>query len=126
MRLRTHLLLLLLAALLPVAIFAVVTGHLLAQEQQETFRRGAEDRTLALLTAVDAELEGAIRTIQVLGQSGALARGDLSRFRSTVERVLALHPEWTTINVARPDGERLLDPLEPEGQAMPPIQREET
>jgi len=51
---RTHLILVALATLLPLAILAGIVGWLLVQGQRESFRRGAEERTLALLTAVGA------------------------------------------------------------------------
>ena len=57
MKLRSHLLVLTLGTLLPMLIFAVVASVFFARRERETFRRGATERTLALLTAVDAELE---------------------------------------------------------------------
>ena len=55
MTLRSYLLLLTLATLLPVAIFAAVVGVLLVDSQRDTFRRGAEERTLAVLTALEVQ-----------------------------------------------------------------------
>ena len=62
--------------LLPVATFAAIVGYFLVEEQRETFRRGAEERTRALLTAVDAELRGSIDTIEALSQVTSLAEDD--------------------------------------------------
>jgi len=61
--LRSYLVGLTLATLLPVALFAGTVGYFLVQEQRETFRTGAEARTLAVLTAVDTELEASISTL---------------------------------------------------------------
>lgn len=121
MPLRAYLVSLTLATLLPVAIFAGIVGYFLVEEQRETFRRGAEERTLALLTAVDAELRGSIDTIGALGLVKSLAEDDLDYFRETAKRLLASQPHWININLARPDRQRLLDLLAPEGAALPPI-----
>lgn len=120
MRLRNRLLLLVLAALLPVALFAAATAWLHAGEQHATFRRGAEERTLALLSAVDAELLGTARAVQVLSHSENLASGDMPRFRVTAERVAAAHPHWHTLRVARPNGTIVLDLRLAAGEAPPP------
>ena len=119
--LRAYLVSLTLATLLPVAIFAAIVGYFLVEEQRETFRRGAEERTLALLTAVDAELRGSIDAVEALSQVMSLAEDDLAYFRGTAKRVLAGQPHWTNINLARPDRQRLVDLLAPEGAALPPI-----
>jgi len=46
--LRSYLTALTLATLCPVEIFAAVVGAFLSQQDRETFRRGAEERMLAL------------------------------------------------------------------------------
>lgn len=123
MRLKSHLLQLVLAGLLPVVLFATATGVLLVGEQRSTFRRGAEERALAMLSAVDAQLSRAVDAIQVLGLSESLRRGDIATFRGTAQRVLATQPDWITITVAAPGGERIMDLLVPPGEPLPTIPR---
>ncbi len=120
-RLRTYLLLLVLAGLLPVVLFAIGTGFFFVQEQRATFRSGVEERTQAVLTAVDAELSGQVERILVLSKSESLARGDFATFRRSAQRVLESQPGWDTINVASAAGERILDLLVPEGEPLRPI-----
>jgi hypothetical protein len=48
LKLRSHLVLLTAGTLLPIIIFTVVIAAFLARREQETFRRGASERTLAL------------------------------------------------------------------------------
>jgi len=119
--LRSYLTALTLATLLPVAIFAGIVGYLLVEEQRETFRRGAEERTLALITAVDSELRGDIETLQVLAQVRSLDEGDLGLFRRTAVQILASQPHWININLALPDGQQILNLRAPEGAALPKI-----
>jgi PAS domain S-box-containing protein len=121
MTLRSYLVALALATLLPVALFAAVIGYFLVDQQRDTFRRGAEERTLAFLTAVDAELQGSIDTIRALSLSASLAEGNLSYFRATAARVMGSQPGWLDVHLAQPDGTRLLDLLVPEGVAAPAV-----
>ncbi|HZM34899.1 MAG TPA: cache domain-containing protein [Burkholderiales bacterium] len=123
MRLRSYLVSLALATVLPVAVFGAIVGYFLVGEQRDTFRRGAEARVLAITTAVDAELQGMVSSLDALSRVESLANRDFTYFRATAKRFLETHPHWTSINLARPDGERVLDPLATEGAALPPIQR---
>jgi PAS domain S-box-containing protein len=125
MTLRSYLSALALATLLPVALFAMVVGYFLVEQQRDTFRRGAEERTLALLTAVDAELQGSIDTIRALSLSATLVEGNLATFRATAARVMGSQPGWLDLNLALADGTRVLDLLVPEGIEMPPVDHTE-
>jgi PAS domain S-box-containing protein len=120
-RLRAYLLFLTLATLLPVAVFAGIVGYFLAQEQRETFRRGAEARTLAMSTAVDTELNGSIATLQALATLPALDGGDVATFRDRAERILATQPDWSDINLALPSGQQIMNLQRPAGAPLPDI-----
>ena len=121
MTLRSYLVGLTLAALLPVAIFAALVGTFLVSEQRETFRAGAEARTLAVLTAVDHELNGSISILSVLATLPSLDEGDLDTFRRQAQRTLATLPQWANINLALPDGQQLMNLQVPPGAPLPNI-----
>jgi PAS domain S-box-containing protein len=112
-----------LATLLPVALFAAIVGYFLVDEERETFRRGAEERTLAMVTAVDAELRGSLDTIQALSLVASLTDDNLSYFRGAAKQVLAGQPNWTTIDLTLPDGRRVLDLIAADDAPLPPTQR---
>jgi len=119
--LRSYLVGLTLATLLPVALFAGAVGYFLVQEQRETFRTGAEARTLAVLTAVDTELEASVSTLNALATLPALDEGDLVTFRDRAQRILATQPQWVNVNLARPDGQQVMNLLVPAGVPLPNI-----
>ncbi|HEX5613238.1 MAG TPA: ATP-binding protein [Burkholderiales bacterium] len=119
MSLRAHLLMLTLALLAPVMIFAVAVGYALVEQERETFRRGAEERTLAMSTAVDTALASSIATLQALATSPALDRNDLATFRDRAARVLAMQPQWFSIHLALPSGQQVMNLQLPEGGALP-------
>ena len=64
MKLRSRLLVLTISTLLPMIVLTAIASALFAQRERATFRRGATERTLALLTALDTELKGSIMTLQ--------------------------------------------------------------
>jgi signal transduction histidine kinase/CheY-like chemotaxis protein len=109
MRLRSHLLLLILATLFPLVVFGVTATVLVAQREKALFRRGATERTLALLTAVDAELRGHTNSLRALGDSRALADGDLRAFHAEARRMLAIEPSWRSVRIHLPSGQQILD-----------------
>ena len=73
--LRVQLVLLTAATLLPIIIFTVVIAVYLARREQETFQRGATERTLALMTAVDRELKSSIATLEALATARRSGNG---------------------------------------------------
>lgn len=119
--LRSSLTALTLAALLPVALFAAVVALLLVLEDRETFRRGAEARTLAMITAIDTALAGDIATLEALATLPWLDNDDLVTFRERAERVVATRSEWSTINLALPSGQQVMNLRRAAGSVLPDI-----
>src|SRR5215470_16747517 len=99
---RVYLILALFVTMVPLFIFSVVMIYLFAQNDQTTFRQGATQRTLALLTAVDTELKSSITTLEALAASRHLENDDLRSFYDEATRVLRTQPDWFTINLALP------------------------
>jgi signal transduction histidine kinase/ActR/RegA family two-component response regulator len=104
MTIRSHLLLLALAAALPVLAFALLASLLLIRHDRETRQAGALDRARAMMTAVDAELRGSTATLQALAGSRALASDDLAGFHAAARRVLDTQPAWLNVALALPSG----------------------
>jgi signal transduction histidine kinase/ActR/RegA family two-component response regulator len=123
MSLRSHLLLLTLAILLPLAAFGVGATMWVADRERAAFEQGARQRTLALITAVDAELKGHGKTLLGLASSYSLQVGDLPAFHRQAMRLLATQTAWQSIILALPSGERILDASLPLGTPIPLIDR---
>ena len=119
LKLRGHLLLLTLATLLPMIVFALVAAVLLAHREKSTFQRGAQERTLAVLTAVDAELASSSNVLSALAASRNLELDDLRAFHAEATRVLASQPDWLTIILALPSSRQLVNALLPFGADLP-------
>jgi signal transduction histidine kinase/HAMP domain-containing protein len=117
--LRAHLLALVLASLLPLLVFAVAMVVFSARSEREVVERGAIERTRALTTAVDSELNSSIRTLEALATSRDLDSADLQTFYDDAARVLRSQSVWQTILLSRPSGEPLMNLLRPLGTVLP-------
>jgi signal transduction histidine kinase len=126
MKLRSYLMLFALATLLPIAVFAVVVGALLIESQRDTFRRAAEERTLAVLNTVEVDLKSSISTVEALAVSPTLDSPDPTEFRSIATSVLSTQPDWSTINLALPTGQQVMNLSRAAGDPLPVIPVEDS
>jgi signal transduction histidine kinase/ActR/RegA family two-component response regulator len=119
--LRVHLVLLVVGAMLPVALFGGFVVLRMAEEKKEATTRHLE--TIASLMAV--QLEGRISaTLDVLGalaEAEPLHRDDLAAFHVEAQRVLKTQRSWLTVILVDSSGIPLLNSLVPVGTALPPV-----
>jgi hypothetical protein len=118
-KLRSALMTLAAASLAPLLVFAAVAGAVLVDHEHERMQRDAMGRVASAMTGVDAELRGAINTLQVLAASRALESGDLRTFHAESQRVLSRQPGWLNIGLASADREQLADAVRPFGEQAP-------
>lgn len=121
MRLRSHLHVLTIGTLLPVIVFGLAATAIIAERERDLLQRGATDRNRALLTAVDAELDGYRESLQALAGSSVLAAGDLEAFHAEAVRALRLQHGWRNIRLALRDGRVILDATVPFGAEVTPV-----
>jgi PAS domain S-box-containing protein len=113
MRLRTHLVLLVLAAVIPVLAFAGTMVFLFAKEQRHIVETGLQETTRALAVAVDRELASAISALQAVAMSHTLDASDLAGFRAHAVRILQRHEGWTAISLFDARGRLVLSTTSP-------------
>ena len=101
--LRTYLFWPVLVAVLPLAVFAAIVATVLVDRTNDAIRAGVEERTQALLSAVDNELKSSIMTLRAITASPPWQRGQLTTLRAYFTALLASQPDWSTINLARSD-----------------------
>jgi signal transduction histidine kinase len=122
MKLRSHLLALIVVTLVPMVVFGVSATALIAQRERAIFQRGAQQRTLALLTALDTELTGHITSLRGLAGSRSLEVNDLRAFYDEAVRVVPTQPNWRGVNLTLPSGERVFETSRPFGSEGTPVQ----
>ena len=114
MKIRSHLYLLAVGAIAPLLAASVIAGIFLVVQERATFEREALGRARSAMSAVDAELRGAITTMQALAASKNLASGDIRAFHEEARRVLATQqPHWRNIGLASTTRVQLMDANRP-------------
>ena len=124
MRLRSSLLVLVAATVIPLVAFGVLASWLLVQHLQENFVSAVKDRNRAFMSAVDAELKGSIVTLQALAGARSLASGDLEAFYNDAAAVLRTQPGWLNLILHSPDGQQLVNAYVPWGTPLPKHSRQ--
>ena len=119
MKLRSHLIILVVAALLPVLIFAGVMIVLLGKEQEKAQKDNLLDVSRALSLAIDRELLASIRTLEALATSQHLDSGELSKFYQQAKRVLEAHRGWDNMLLVDLSGQQLVNLRRPFGSSLP-------
>ena len=119
MQLRSHLIILVSAALLPVLIFAGVMLVQFSSQQRSAVEEGLVHTARALSLAVDREIEATIRVLQALATSEHLETGDLKQFYDQARRALKTQQGWDTIALFDSGERQLLNLLRPFGSPMP-------
>src|SRR2546428_13728736 len=100
MKIRSHLLILVVAAVLPIVAFSAIMTVVFWREQRHAFEQRYLDRVRAMAIALDRELDGSIRSLQVMSESPYLKSGNLRSFYQHAQRTLAMQTAWANIILA--------------------------
>ena len=103
--LRRHLVLLVVAAVVPVVVFTTIVLAVFARGERASTERGLRDTTRALTLAVDREIETSIKALQVLAASLHLDADDYAAFERHSARVLPTQPWWRMVVLADAHGD---------------------
>ncbi|MFS2019709.1 hybrid sensor histidine kinase/response regulator, partial [Massilia sp. CT11-108] len=118
MRIRTRLLLLILAILVPALLAAVLAVGYVYQEERRAQETSVKEAVRAFTLLVDNELEIREGILRTLANSPALARGDLETFFHHAHSV-APRGETAILLLDR-DGHQLLNTRVAPGAPLPP------
>ena len=118
MRLRTALILLTLATAIPIVAFALLAAGLVVSQENENFVSVAKTRNRATMSAIDAEVQGAINTLAALSVGRTLRGGDLQIFHGLAQQVLATQPSWNNLLLHDAEGRQLVNASLPWGTPL--------
>jgi PAS domain S-box-containing protein len=120
MKIRTHILILVVTAVLPIFAFAVIAMVTSWRREEATIQESLFKGARAMSLALDRELSGDIRSLQILAESPALEAGDLRGFYEQAGRVLSAQTSWSNIVLTDAGGGRqMLNLRYSFGQALP-------
>jgi signal transduction histidine kinase/CheY-like chemotaxis protein len=116
--LRRRLVLLVVAAILPIAAMSgIALAAIWSQQRSQAERLGLEI-TRALVIAENAELRRAMAALESLSLVPALEQHDFPRYHEVMQRVLERHSDWLTITLGDPAGRPVLDARRPFGAPL--------
>src|ERR671937_313869 len=119
MRLRSHLIALVLAVLLPMIAFSALAIVMLDRYQRENTERSAVELARALMSAVDEALRSTITTLEALATVRSLEEEDLRAFDREARRVLTTQADWLDVIVLARNVEQFLgNPISREFAAL--------
>jgi hypothetical protein len=104
---RTHLFMLVCAALLPVLIFAGVITAVSWSQQREAFDQRFLNGVRALTIALESELSASIRVLEALALAPEIDTKDVPKTALRARRVLASQPTWSALGMTDGSGKEL-------------------
>jgi signal transduction histidine kinase len=123
MRMRTHLVLLIFIALVPVIVFSAGMMFLMAMHERQALQTSLREKAGQLADNVDNELQRTIAKLEVLGQSAALREGDLQAFDGMARRVVKADGRWENLLLLGNGGEQIVNVRLPFGSPLPKLNR---
>lgn len=117
MKVRSYLLLMALATLIPVIIFSTVAIGQLLEAERSAALRSMRETVNAITLAIDAELSSAEAALAVLAQSDAIKSGNPGLAYQQAEAVGRGPDEWTVLTAL--DGQQLINTYLPHGATLP-------
>ena len=117
MKLRSHLLLIVLAVFLPLALLGALLVVKHWRDEREAIDRGTLDTVRALSTVVDLELQRTIAALEVLATSESLTTGDVRHFYERLQG--APQHGWDNVIVFDAGGRQLMNLKRPFGAPLP-------
>src|SRR5918992_4661817 len=102
MKIRSHLLIFILSAVLPILAFSAVMTFVFWREQRQALEQRFLDRVRGMTIALDREIDGNIRSLQMLAESPHLQNNDLLSFHEQIVRALSTQSTWANIILSDP------------------------
>jgi two-component system sensor histidine kinase UhpB len=110
--------LLIMAAAIPVLLFAAWVAFLNARQDRNAARLAAFEALDRVATRVTAELATQVELAESLAASASLDQPDLEMFYREAMRLKDTHPLWETIELVDTEGRQLLNLLRPIGAQL--------
>jgi PAS domain S-box-containing protein len=118
--LRLHLLVLVLAVLLPALVAGGASAWHLANSYRHAFEARLQDTARALALFIDSELESSLTAVSALASSPLLERDDLETFAGWARLIGQRQGGWVVVNEAEPGHRQVLNTNLPPGAPLPP------
>ncbi|HWN91256.1 MAG TPA: PAS domain-containing protein, partial [Verrucomicrobiae bacterium] len=118
MKIRSYLFVLTAAALLPLVVFSALITGVLWKTQQSAQEQRFSERVKGMSIALDRELLGSMRVLEILARSTSLDAADLASFYARARRVRDQEKGWQSIILAEASGRQVFDLRRPFGSPL--------
>ncbi len=122
MHMRSHLVLLIMAALVPMIVFSALMLFMQAQQGRNSKRQLMQNMAEEAAADVDNQLRQTVAGLQALAQSDALGNNDIRAFHALAGRLTKAR-QWDYLALLGPGGEHFVDTRQPFGAALPSLNR---
>lgn len=119
MKLRSHVLIIAAATLLPIIAIVCIAVVLLFQKGRDIELDHLVDTARALSLAVDRDFEIGLASLRALGTNQELRTRDLRTFYDESKRALAVHDGAEAIILVDPSGQQIINTRSPYGEPLP-------
>ena len=123
--LRSHLVLLVLGAVLPGALLTGIIVRRTLEQNRTVIENRLADAARVDAAALDREFNSVIRVLETLADSPSLDAGDLKTFWSEARRAARTQPGWYAVVLLTPDSEMQLHSEVPYGEPLTETQNVE-
>jgi len=121
MKIRSHLMILVLGAVLPLFAFSAAMTTIFWREQRRSVEERFLERVRAMTNALDRELDGQIEVLSVLAQSELLRSAKIKEFYEHIKRIREGERSWRTFIVPDHSGQQLINVAFPFGAPLPAL-----
>src|SRR6476661_4742981 len=95
MKIRSHLLLLVAGALVPLLVFSTGLTAYSWWEQRHSLENRQLERVRSMVIALDTELQASIRVMRVLGLAPGSQAGNVRSYLPSMQSVMGTQPLWS-------------------------------
>jgi len=118
LKVRTHLVLMAIAILLPATIFSGLALEQLRDGERDAALRGLHETARAMALTIDRELASSTAELEHLGRSASLETGNLRKFYQEVAQLQKSPRSWTVL--LNENGQQLLNTARPFDEKLTP------
>ena len=109
---------LVLAALLPIVLFASAIALIVGFREQSALETSALSKVREIAAGIDRYVAAQLKAAEVMAKVGSLQRGDLQGFYEFASRVKNDEPGWNNVVVSDRSGEQLINLARPFGAPL--------
>ena len=116
---RTYLLALVLAAVIPLGAFAAVLLYVISSKQEAEMESAVLESAKALAGAIESNIDSGLKRMELLANESSLHDGNIAQFARRCEEAVNGSPDWRSLLLSAPDGMQLVNTLTPPNPSLP-------